>query len=351
MHLFDGDDMPAPCDNLRNLQNNIDDGCNRSNENPVDLQRSIERDAPLAVLYAEINRIPFILSEKNTDESFAHAQLTYYLGALYNILFARTQADTVLDDTIRVYRQSISLLPQDHRLRFHLLVDLGNVLHHRYRSAKRLQDIEESVEAFRTAFAMCPEDHLLRPYILDSLGCTVTDRSRRMVLLFHFQKAKSLACLETAINSYKEMLGLFASKDPRRFPWLIRTSDCLEIRYAHTGDAATVEDNLGLCNEAVSLAPAGHPHRPAALGRQAAALMSQLDPDSRVLTTAALPAVDAIIHVMEECTHFYLTGDNGPHPDYGNAMNHLADAVKVRASITNNCCDWEKSILIRKQAL
>jgi tetratricopeptide (TPR) repeat protein len=343
--------VSAQCGNFQDLQSVSDDGRNDGDENQGDLQLSIERDVPLTALHAEVNRISLMLLEKSADESLAHAQLTYYLGALHNVVFARIQTDAALDEAIRVYRQSMSLLPQGHCLRFYLLVDLGNVLHHRYRVVKRLQDIEESAQAFRMALAMCLKDHARRPYILDSLGCTINDRSKWMMALFYFQKAKSLVCLETAIDGYREMLGLFASKDPRRFPWLIRTSDCLTVRYDHTGDAATMKELLDVCDEAVLLAPVGDPRRPTALGRQATALMYQLDPDGSVLTTAALPAVDAIIHILEECAYLYLTEDHGAHPEYGNALTYLAGAVKIRASITGSCRDWEQSVSLRKQAL
>jgi tetratricopeptide (TPR) repeat protein len=351
-YLFDEVAVLTQCSSPLHLRSVADDGRNKGDEDSGDLQRSIGRDAPLNALYAEIDQISLELSEKSADESFAHAQLTYYLGALHNVVFAQTQADTSLDDAIRVYRRSVLLLPQDHCLRFYLLVDLGNMLHHRYRSEKHLQDIEESIQAFRTALAMCPEDHPRRPYVLDSLGCTINDRSRRMVLQFQFQKAKSLVCLERALDGYKEMLGLFESKDPRRFIWLIRMSDSLTARYGHTGDTATMKELLKVCDDAISLAPAGDPQRPTALGRQATALTYQLEADSSVLTTAALPAVDAIIHILEECAQFSLTGDGGVHKvDYSDDLTSLADAVRIRAYITGSRHDWERTISIRKQAL
>jgi tetratricopeptide (TPR) repeat protein len=351
LHLFDGMAISALCDNFQDLQSISDDGRNDGDENQGDLQLSIERDVPLTALYAEIDQILLMLLEKSADESFAHAQLTYYLGALHNMVFARTQTDTALDEAIRVYRHSISLLPHDHRLRFYLLIDLGNVLHHRYRSVKRLHDIEESIQAFRTALVMCPEDHPRRPYILDSLGCTIDDRSKRMVDMFHYQKTKSLVCLETAIEGYKEMLGLLTSKDPRRFRWLSRMNTFLTIQYEHTGDVATMKEILDLCDEMVSLVPAGDPERPEALLDQAVALYSQLDPDNRVLTAVALPAVDAIVHILKECASLYLMENDGAHPNYGNTLTFLALTVKARASITGSRRDWEQSISIQKQAL
>jgi tetratricopeptide (TPR) repeat protein len=351
LYLFDKVAISTQCNNLERLQTVTDDGRNKGDEDPGDLQRNMERDVSLIALHAEINRISLKLSEKSPDESPAHAQLAYYLGALHNMVFARMQTDTALDEAIRVYRHSMSLLPQDHGLRFHLLVDLGNVLHHRYRLAKRLQDIEESIQAFRTALAMCTEDHPRRPYILDSLGCTIDDRSKRMLDLFHYQKAKSLTCLETAIEGYKELVGLFASQDRRRYIWLHRMSDILRVQYDHTGDAATMKEMVNLCDEAVSLVPVGDPRRPRALLQQAIALYSQLDPDNRALAIVALPAVDVIIHVLEECASLYLMENDGADPNYVSTLTFLAHTVKARASITGSRHDWEQSISIHKQAL
>jgi hypothetical protein len=243
LQLFDGIAMSAQCDNLQDLKSVSDDGRNEGDEKQGDLQLSIKIYDPPTALYAEIDHILLVLLEKRADETFAHAQLTYY------------------------------------------------------------------------------------------------------------QKAKSLVCLETAIEGYKGVLGLFTSKDPRRFRWLIKMGTYLTIQYEHTGDAAIMKEILDLCNETVSLVPAGDPQRPRALLRQAVTLYVQLDPDNRVLTTAALPAVDTIVHILEECASLYLMENDGADPNYGITLTFLGLTVKARASITGSRRDWEQSISIHKQVL
>lgn len=254
-----------------------------------------------------------------------------------------------LDLSIRSYRTAVVAFAHHNDDRLYSLANLGNSLHHRYRSSKNVDDAEEAVRVFRSALAECPEEHELRPYIIDSLDCTSLDMCHWMLHMFHHQPGKNIDFLNEATVLAREALRVFSYIDSGgRLRWLLRLGHMRSTMFSHTGDLNIIDQAMRLSTEALTLTPPGHPRRADALMATARVMCYRFDHLDHPPTLKDLPPVHHAAQLLEEVLRHRPEG----HENRGDAFTFLAIVAKHRLSIVSTGAQDRRELLsIRKEAL
>lgn len=174
--------------------------------------------------------------------------LAYDLYTLYQENGEHTTArgivDESLNDSIRLHRQAVKLLPSQHPYRAVYITRLAIALRARYTRAVTPRDLEECIVLHHRALSMFPEGHPDRAQSLLNLANAHWTR---------FEHTDDLTDLDQAIKYDREALELRPPGHPNRAAALLSLATELGARYRRTQQSHDVDEAMALQAEALPL--------------------------------------------------------------------------------------------------
>ncbi|KAL4962589.1 CHAT domain-containing protein [Aspergillus stella-maris] len=314
-----------------------------------------------------------------------------------------------LEEDIRVAREALLAIPEDHPDRAMYLNNLGYLLGDQYSRTGAMAALEESIQLGREVVKIIPEDrpnraiHSNHAMYLNNLGIRLGDqysRTSTMAALLkkdhpdhamylnnlgsrlgdQYSRTGAMTTLEESIQIGWKAIKAIPEDHPDHVIYLDNLGICLGAQYIRTGKMTTLEESIQLGREVIKTTPEDHPNR---AGRAMAALEEsiQLDhPDRAVYLnnlgcrlgdqysrtgtmatledtipedhpnramTGAMAALEESIQLGQEVIK--ITPED--RPDRAKYLNNLGNRFKDQYSRTGAIADLEKAILYAKSVL
>jgi hypothetical protein len=186
---------------------------------------------------------------------------------------------SLLQETIVVDRQALSLCGQGHQDRATCCDNMGNSLRMLYERAGDLHILAEAIKLEREALALRPAGHPDRLLSCGNLGT---------LLMLYYQRMGDSHLLDESISLQREMHDITPVQHPNRAVSCGNLAMSLKLSYQRTGNHRLLDEAIDLERQALRLFSKGHPNHAMSWGNLAASLIMHYERvgDSRVLDEA-----------------------------------------------------------------
>ncbi|MCM2422185.1 CHAT domain-containing protein [Streptomyces sp. RKAG293] len=188
------------------------------------------------------------------------------LDTLADVLQTRwllTEDPAALEDAVGLGEEAVALTPAAlPSTRAGYLGNLGVARLHRYKATSNRADLDEAIRLTREALDLIDDDHPDAGRYLSNLGVALAERA---------EPAGSDDRLDEAIEVCRAAVRS-SPPGPARIPRLSNLGSALYARYERFGDLADLDEDVDCQREAVRAAPLGHPDRPGLLSNLGTAL-------------------------------------------------------------------------------
>ena len=282
-------------------------------------------------------------------------------------------ADVDINESIRLGREALALLADDHPERATVLANQASALRLRFEHSGAAPDLADAVSAIREALELTPTHSPEHPRYQAQLGvCRLTQaevndassgleeavallsRACDRTPLGHRERAARLSNLALALQARAERTGrsqdineavlrLRSAVDaavaphPDRPMYLSNLADVLQVRFELGGSAADLEEATAALSSSLEQTPATHPDRAMRLSNLAVALIGP----------GRTQDLDAAEQAQREA--LVLTSDVAPAR--AGRLNNLANALRARYRVGRRDEDLEAALEVGRSAL
>ncbi|KAG1763718.1 CHAT domain-containing protein [Suillus occidentalis] len=173
------------------------------------------------------------------------------------------------DEGIHLRRIVLQLCPPGHP-HPRALGNLANALDSRFEQCGRIDVIDESIQVGREAVSLCPEGYDYCDDYLNILAVSLRSRFDHQgrsqdldetISLVRYDKLDVSEDLNEAIDLYRESLRLTRIDHPERHRTLYNLGMVLCLRFTKTQKNEDIEEAIRLCQESLEVLPSLHPSR------------------------------------------------------------------------------------------
>jgi hypothetical protein len=237
-----------------------------------------------------------------------------HLASSLKMLYGRVGDAHLLAAAVDLEREAIALRPPGHPARSLSSGILADILMTYYQCTGDSRLLDEAISLEREVYDMAPEEHPYRAVLCEHLA---------MSLKMSYQRTGDYRLLDEVIDLERQALALLPLGHRHHISSCANLAASLSLHYERTGDSRVLDEAIGLEREALDLCPQGHPHRAMSCEALAGLCHKRYE---RYERTGDVRRLEEVIHLQREALALHPHG----HPGRSFSCVNLAIFLKTQ---------------------